>query len=161
MIEGTNHIPGISALAAVLIAAFLIERTVTGIFFTLSFSRAWTARFPDAALVTDPAARAKADRDRKLIWFLIASCVAVILTFVAHIRIFGPIGFARIPVVLDKLLTGLTLVAASDKLAEILKLGTGKPAEESNQAIEVKGTLVVQEPSRGAEKRKDSAVGNA
>src|SRR5262245_51745258 len=133
MIEGTNHIPGISALAAVLIAAFLIERTVTGILFVLSFSRAWIARFPDPALVADPAASAKAERNLKLAWFVIASCVAVILTFVAHMRIFGPIGFARIPAVLDEFLSGLTLVAASDKLTEILKLGTGKHPEESSQ----------------------------
>ncbi len=70
------RLEGITAIAALLIASFAIDRIVAGTLFLLSFSDGWNKRFPEPALVKDEDLRYKAEKKLKLVRAVLAAIVA-------------------------------------------------------------------------------------
>ncbi len=148
-------VPGITAIAALLIASFAVDRVVAGLLFVLSFNEGFARSFPDPAAQADPAARASADRRRKLLYFVLAAVIALpLLAWYGKIRILAAVGFVTISPLLDRILTGIILVGGADRIAEVLKWGSSPvpPTSQKPQPIEITGKLILEEPSvrRGA-----------
>jgi len=151
------RLEGVTAVAALLIASFAIERISAGVLFVLSFIRGWNNRFPDPATVADPAARYHAERKMKIVRFVLAALIGLpLLAWYGKVQILGAVGFAGIDPDLDRLLTGVILVGGADRIAEVLKWagaeahGTkGLPAATSgahavSEPLEVTGKLTLE-----------------
>ena len=143
---------GITAIAAILIASFAIDRFVTGLLFLLSLIKPWNRLFPDPALETDPVARSTAEKKRKLIYFSLAAFLAMgVLVGYGNVSILAAVGFSTINPLLDRILTGLILIGGADRVADILKWGTAggasSPSSTSSSPIEITGKLVLEDAS--------------
>ena len=162
-------IDGVSALAVIVIASFAIDRITTGALFVLSFIPAWVRWFPDPQLIVkkDEIARARAEKQQKLLYFGVAALLALpLLGWFGGVRIFSVIGFPQIDPVLDTVVTGLILVAGSDRIAGLLKTAgvTDAAAKTESQPIQITGKLVLEEESskvvRGRRKKSSAAEGD-
>lgn len=147
-------IDGVSAIAVVLILSFAINRIATGLLFLLSFAKPWASFLPDPALQEDEKRRARAERKRKLVYFVFATILAMgVFAGYGTVRILSVSGFPSINPVLDVILTGLILVAGSDRIAEMLAPrvvpGPGAPGLEASgsRPVEITGTLTLVEPA--------------
>lgn len=140
-------IDGVSAVALILIASFGVDRIVTGLLFLLSwFSKAWNGFLPDPTTLEDRGERVMAEKKQKLVYFIFAGVLGgLVLAFLGEIRIFRAMGFEKTNYILDSIMTGLILMAGSDRVAEILKL-TGAPGAERPKSppIEVTGRLILE-----------------
>jgi hypothetical protein len=144
------RIDGITALAAILIASFVVERLSTGILFLLSLRHAWN--LPDPDTLEEGPLRTAALKKRKLWNFGLSMLLGgVVIAWYGNVRLLQAIGFPDAPQVLDIAFTGLLLTAGSDRVAAIVKLpeglGSGKKAEKP---VQITGTLVLKE---GSEKK--------
>ena len=146
MLAETLDIGGGSAIAVVVIIAFAIERTVTALLFLLPFNHTWARYFPDPASIQDPGKRIQAERRARLIYYSLASFLALIIAWVGNVRLLHALGLTDSRVVLDIFVTVLVLVAGSDILAHVTKL-SGAPGSgaSSQQPIEITGKLVLEE----------------
>jgi hypothetical protein len=142
---------GVNAIALILIAAFATDRVVSAILFLLSYIGAWRHRFPDPEIVK-PEARNAAEKKQKVIYFVFAGAVGILLAYFAQVRVLMSLGVpAGTP--LDVILTGLILAGGSDQVADILKMAGGRPGGEKAAAsspIEIKGTLTLEQPTGAA-----------
>ncbi len=140
-------IDGVSAVALILIASFGIDRIVTGLMFLLGyFSKTWVRFLPDPDTMPDAVERVRAEKKHKLVYFIIAGILGgVVLAFLGEIRIFRAMGFDKTNAILDSIMTGLILMAGSDRVAEILKV-TGTPGAEKSKSrpIEITGRLILE-----------------
>lgn len=141
---------GPTAVAAVLIASFAIDRIVSGSLFLLSYINLWARFFPDPLLLADSSERIKAEKKQKLVYFVFALILAVgVLAGLAQVRVFTKLGFTDTTTaqkILDIALTAIVLVAGADRLAALMALGGGSSATKaSSQPIEITGTLVVEQ----------------
>jgi hypothetical protein len=141
------RIDGITALAAILIASFVIERLSNGILFLCSLSPWCSRRLPDPDTVEEGPQRTAAAKKRKLVYFGLSALLGVvIIAWYGSVRLLQAIGFPGAPPVLDILFTGLLLTAGSDRVAALVKmpegLGSGKKAD---QPIQITGTLVLKD----------------
>ena len=138
-------------IGIILIAAFAIDRIVTGMFYLLSFNADLRATLdPDS--LSDPTARAAAARLYRLVYSVCAGYLGIVIVAgVMGIRLSKiaaiPLDSSLGPVMgnaLDVLVTGLLLVGGADRLAEALKLFGGdiKPAKEP---IEITGKVVLEQ----------------
>ena len=147
-------IDGISAIAVILILSFAINRIATGVLFLLSFLKPWARLFPDPALEQDRRRQATAERNRKLVYFGLATALAMgVFAGYGTIRILSVSGFPSINPVLDIILTGLILVVGSDRIEQLLMTRavpapdrSGAEAVESRPVL-VTGTLTLVEPA--------------
>ncbi len=151
---------GVTAIAMMLIASFAIDRVVVGLLFLLSFLPSWQRVFPEPTLLADPAARARAERKRKLIYFVFAGVLAgLFLAGYGQDRILKAAGFSINPT-LDSILTGLILMGGADRMTELLKMigvqNAEKPAAPA-RPIEITGRVILEEPAAG--KRRLTAEG--
>ncbi len=147
-------IDGVSAIAVVLILSFAINRIVTGLLFVLSFAKPWSRLFPDPALQDDANQRTRAERKRKLAYFVFATILAIgIFAGYGTVRILSVSGFPSISPVLDVILTGLILVAGSERIAQLLATRVVPAAEgpaleaSGSRPLEITGTLTLVEPA--------------
>ena len=145
------RLDGVTVIAILLVASFAIDRIVTGVLFLLSFSNRWSRRFPNPDLITDPAARLKAQNTQKLLYFCLAGALAIpLLAGYGKVRILATLGFPTNPL-LDTILTGLILMGGSDRIAELLKMPGAPGAQRSEpKAITIQGSLTLDEKPRGA-----------
>ncbi len=141
-------IDGVSAIAVILIASFAIDRIVTGILFMLSFLKPWTRFFPDPTTITDAAERLATEKKHKFLYFGLAGILSIgVLAGYGGVRIFKVVAFPGIDPVLDTIVTGLILVAGSDRIATLINLGGASGAERSapaSQPIEITGKLILE-----------------
>ena len=140
---------GISALALLLLAAFVIERVVSGALFALPTLRL----LPDPAQVDDPAARAAVERRYTYLrFFLSGALAAAILWQWSSLRILALFSqlSAAVPAWLDPVVTWVVVLGGAERMAALVKLpagGAGAPKREE-QPIEVHGRLTLDD-SRG------------
>lgn len=161
-------IDGVSAIAVILILSFAINRIATGLLFLLSFIGPWARFLPEAALQSTDQLRIEAEKRRKLAYFAIAGILAVgVFAGYGTVRILSVSGFPSINPVLDVILTGLILVAGSERIADLLKTSTTTgsvlpgTSRVETKPVEVTGTLTLIEPSSlvTESKAKASAAG--
>ncbi len=142
------QIDGVSAIAIILIASFAIDRIVNGLLFLLSLFKPWRKWFPDPNTIMEPGERANAKRKQTVLYFILAGILGiVVLAWYGEIRIFKAVLGRDINPILDTIVTGLTLVAGADRIAEIMKL-PGAPGKEkpSSRPVEITGKLVLENP---------------
>ena len=142
------QIDGISAIAVVLIAAFAIDRSVTGLLFLFSFIKPWNRLFPYSNDAQESKERKTIERKQKLIYYIIAGILGgFVLAFFGEIRIFHALGFTEINQILDSIVTGLILVAGADRMANILKLMPEAPeiGRSDSSPIEITGKLILED----------------
>ena len=147
------RIDGVSAIAAILIASFAIDRVTTGILALFSWVRRrlrGTRDVPDL-LATDGGRRAP--------YFVVAGLLgAVVLGGFGDVRVLAALGFVSVNPYLDALITGLVLMVGADRASDLLQRfdvpggGSKKPAAP----IEVTGKLVLENPD--AQRRDHSVV---
>jgi hypothetical protein len=158
-------IDGVSAVAVILILSYAINRIATGLLFLLSFVKPWARFLPEPDLQPAGELRIKAEKKRKLVYFALAGVLAIgVFAGYGTVRILTVSGFPSINPILDIILTGLILVAASDRIADLLKTRAAEsPAVASgasvggSKPIEVTGTLTLIEPSDRALENKARA----
>lgn len=156
MLAETMNIDGGSAIAVIVIVAFAIERSVTGLLFLLPFNKRWAQRFPDPALLENPAKKARAEKTQKLLYYLFAGTLGLIIACFGNVRLLHALGLNDSRIVLDIFVTALVLVAGSDILGHIQKLsGAPGSGKSSQQPIEITGKLILEES--GEKKRTESA----
>lgn len=150
------QLDGVTALAALIIASFAIDRLVTGILFLLSFASFWTRRFPDPTLQTDLTLRSQAEKRNKLVYFTLAAAFGgFVLAYWGNVRLMQALGF-QTGRLLDTLITALILVGGAERLSGVLKLPTERREEQASvQPVQITGTLIMQE-ERSALKAKAS-----
>jgi hypothetical protein len=136
------RIDGVSAIAAILIASFAIDRVTTGI---LAFV-GWLRRrggHGGASTVID------ADHQR-VTYFVIAGVLgAVVLGGFGDVRVLAALGFVSVNPYLDALITGLVLMVGADRASDLLQRldVPGAPGMKKPTApIEVTGKLVLENP---------------
>ncbi len=143
------QIDGVSAIAVILIASFGIDRIVTGLLFLLSFIKPWDRVFPHPSKTHDSMERTKVERKHKLVYFVIAGILGVVvLAFIGEVRIFYALGFTNTNYILDSIMTGLILMAGSDRVAVILKLmpdGASGAKTTESRPIEITGRLILED----------------
>lgn len=146
-----TRIDGVSAIALILIVSFAIDRLIRGLFFLLSYSRAWSNAFPDPEL-NDVAPSARAERNRKLIYFSLAALLAMVaLGWFGRVRILAALGFTAVNPVLDIIVTGLILMGGADRAGQLLQSVGGPGAQGSKPQptpIEITGRVTIDEQSR-------------
>jgi hypothetical protein len=139
-------IGGISTLVLILILSFAIDRVVKAVLFLLSFGGLWTKRFPDPLLLEDPTERAKAEKQQKLIYYLFAGFLGLIVVAIyGNVRVFRALGYQAANVVLDAIVTGIILMAGSEVISKVLQIsGMGGASESTSQPIEITGKLILE-----------------
>jgi hypothetical protein len=137
------RIDGVSALAAILIASFAIDRVTTGILALLSWLRGRRRHEPDVPGATTAGGQ-------RMPYFVIAGVLgAVVLGGFGDVRVLAALGFVSVNPYLDALITGLVLMVGADRASDLLQRfdvpgagGSKKPAAP----IEVTGKLVLENP---------------
>jgi hypothetical protein len=142
-------IDGVTALAAILIASFAIERIASGILFLLRLIPALNRFSPDPAAEAEGPDRLRADRRHKLLYYSIAGLLGlIVVAWYGNVQILKAIGFTEVPPTLDLIFTGLLLTAGSDRVAALIKmpeaLGAKKQAEQQ-QPVQISGKLVLED----------------
>ena len=138
-------IDGISAIAVILIASFAIDRIVTGLLFLLPFLKQWERAFPDPVTVNDTLERVRAERKQKLVYFILAGLLGVVVCWFGKLRMFSALGFPDMPQVFDILASALILTAGSDRIAALLNLPGAVEGEKTvTRPIEITGKLVLE-----------------
>ena len=128
----------VTLLAAIAIAAFAIDRTVTALLFLSSY--VW--RSADPALVS-PDARVQAERSYKLAYFVLACALALAVYFYGKLSVFSVLGFPHNPA-LDAFITMLVLVGGSDRISALLKVpDAGKTSKPPAEPIQITGTVTL------------------
>lgn len=146
-----------STVTFVAIAAFGIDRIVSGTLFLLSTPRSWRAAFPDPELVSDPHEKAVAARKRKLAYFLFAAVLSAPVVFYGNIGLFslilksgsetaGPSQWQFF----DKLLTTLVFVGGAERIGGWIRARSSSASEAGGSGvIEVRGSLAVESGGQG------------
>ena len=138
-----TKIDGVSAVAAVLIASFAVDRIVTAILFLLSYSPAWKRKFPAPAAKPEGEQRDQAAKNLKLAYFCLCAALAIpVIAGVGKIRILAALGFPTNQYI-DILVTGLVLVGGSDRVADMLKLGSPGEGKGEAKPIAIKGEITL------------------
>lgn len=133
----------VTMVAAIVIAAFAIDRTVTAGLFLLSFG--WKEADPASMEGT---ARARAEKSYKLVYFVLACILALAVYFYGNLSVFSALGFPPHPLA-DAFLTMLVLVAGSDRIAVLLKAPDvgGSAAKSPDEPIQISGTVTLVSPA--------------
>ncbi|MDP8980230.1 MAG: hypothetical protein M3O35_06535 [Acidobacteriota bacterium] len=147
----------IKAIGLILIASFLVDRIVAGLFFLLDFSASWRKKMPDPDLIQNLEERAGAARKRKLVYSLMAGFLGiVVIAWYLDIRLLAltnlltpdaATGKLKPRLLLDILLTGLIVAGGADRMAEALKMLGGPGVEKPGagaRPVEITGKLVLE-----------------
>jgi hypothetical protein len=141
---------GITLLAVLLIAAFVVERITAGVMFVLTLLHI----LPDPDVVEDPVKRARARKRCTLYHFLLSSLfvIPVLLSsgefrFLDALGLGGRSDLGRFPLWLDHAVLGIVLIGGSEQMSAFLKM-VGSPAgagQGGSQPVEVSGRLMLDE----------------
>ncbi|HSB10271.1 MAG TPA: hypothetical protein VLM38_12360 [Blastocatellia bacterium] len=127
-------IDGVTAIALVFLASFAIDRIVTAILFLASF------------VGKGEREGARAERLRKLVYFVLAGILSVAVLVLGNIRILRTMGVPDANPLLDALLTGLILMGGAEQLSGVLH-APSEPATEHEKPIQVTGSLTIEDTS--------------
>ena len=141
------------AITIIVIAAFAIDRLVTGLFFLLSFSADLRPLVSDDVQNRDE----RSTQARRLLYGIVAGYFGVVVVAgILRVHLFemtqiaGP-GDAKPNALMDTLLTGMILAAGADRLSEMVKtFGGGHPGEKAGggeRPIEITGKIVLEQGS--------------
>jgi hypothetical protein len=85
-----------TAIALILVMSFAVDRIVAGLLFLLFFSSTWRRMFPEPSSISEDGPRSKAERDNKVIYFVLAGalCIAILAGF-PNVRIVSALGLSR------------------------------------------------------------------
>jgi hypothetical protein len=133
----------VTMVAAIVIAAFAIDRTVTACLFLVSFRWKWA----DPSSMDGPV-RTQAEKFYKLVYFVMACILGLVVYVYGNLSIFSALGFPPHPLA-DAFLTTLVLVAGSDRVAALLKVpaASGSAAKTADDAIQISGTVTLVSPA--------------
>lgn len=96
------------------------------------------------SLVDDGPIRTKAEKSYKLVYFVLACILALVVYVYGNLSIFSALGFPPHRLA-DAFLTTLVLVAGSDRVAALLKVpdaGGGAP-KTADEPIQISGTVTL------------------
>lgn len=133
----------VTMVAAIAIAAFAIDRTVTASLFLLSFKWTWA----DPSSVDGPLHK-QAEKSYKLVYFVMACILGLVVYFYGNLSIFSALGFPPHRLA-DAFLTTLVLVAGSDRVAALLKVSDagGGASKTADDSIQISGTVTLVSPA--------------
>ncbi len=152
-----NH-DAVTVGTLLLLAAFAIDRTASGITFLF-----WRPKSATGEL------NAAAAWNQKIFYFVVASILAIlILAMTTKVRILAGLGIlpeqgqsAGIDAWVDRLITFVVLVGGADRLSSILSKDRGStPKVEPDPPIEVRGTLTLYD-AEGAPRRLPNVSGTS
>lgn len=149
-------IDGVSAIAALAIASFAVDRFANLGLFCLSF-------LPGFRGADQPNYDASKNRPRpkqiRIAYFLLATVAAVFIAAVGDMGILESLGFKRASIIddnklrhyFDMVITVLILTAGADRIQQLIQATSGGPLGTppgSEKPIEVAGTLSLDEDSK-------------
>jgi hypothetical protein len=89
--------------------------------------------------------RVRAEKKQKLVYFILAGLLGVVVCWFGKLRMFSALGFPDMPQVFDILASALILTAGSDRIAAILNLPGAMEGEKTvTRPIEITGKLVLE-----------------
>ena len=139
-----NDVTSINTMILIVVLSFAIERLVKAILFLLSFVRAWARHFPDPLMITDPIRRAKAERKKTIVYFVLVGILALMFQIKGEIGLLIALKVEDSMTPLDILLTTIVLMGGSDITNKIVPLlGKDAGGESSKQPIEITGKLIL------------------
>ncbi|MEK6324251.1 MAG: hypothetical protein AABN33_21645 [Acidobacteriota bacterium] len=136
---------GVSVLALIVVASFVIDRVVSGVLFVASLAHI----VPDPERADSVTKRAGAEKMYKLVYFILAGLLVVaVLVYFPDVRILKAMGVQGITPILDKLVTGLLLVGGAERLSQFIQTpGSGQKSESKPEPplppIRIEGTLML------------------
>ena len=139
-------INGVNVMVLIVVLSFVLDRIVKAILFLLLFVRAWTRRFPDPLIITDPIRRTKAERKQTLAYFVLAGILALIVAIQGKISLLIVLGIKDPKPLLDILVTTIMLVGGSDitsKIEPLFGKGDSDSVELSDKPIAITGRLIL------------------
>ena len=143
----------VTVVAAITIAAFAIDRIVSGFLFLASYRWKWA----DPRSV-DANQRGKAERNYKLAYYVLASILALLVYSLGNISVFFALGLSP-NLFFDALVTVFVLVGGSDRVAALLKVQDASTSViPIEKPVEVTGTLTLVPPLE--EKQSPSKAGD-
>jgi hypothetical protein len=137
---------GVSVLAQVVIASFVIDRVVSGVLFVALLAHI----APDPEMADGPKQRVTSERIYKLVYFVLAAAlvVAVLVSF-PKILILTSMGMQGVTDALDRFVTGLLLIGGAERLSQFLQTpgGGGQKSEPKTEPppppVRIEGTLML------------------
>lgn len=144
---------GVNVIAVLVIASFAIDRIVAALLFLAGYFGPRAQALSDAAFVTEPVAAARAARNRKLVYFVLAGVLcAVVLKELPQFRVLAGLGYSANRAV-DALVTALIVLGGSDRMSDLVgKLPGGAAldaAPPASKPIEIRGRVVLEDPGKG------------
>lgn len=150
-------IDGVSAVAALVITAFAVDRFATAFMSMLSLLPSFRELFPSPGETPievggpgDQSAqlliRRNGERRHRAFYFLFAAVGAAIVVFIGKIGILDVLGFkqAEAHPYFDFGLTALILTAGADRVAALLQLsGASVSGQDEGKPIEITGSLTI------------------
>lgn len=137
-------IDGVTAVALVFLASFAIDRIVTAILFLASLARV----VPDPAQHGPGPESARAERLHKLVYFVLAGMLSVVVLALGNIRILRVMGVPDANPLVDAFLTGLLLMGGAERLSGFLQpAGESSTENPEPKPIQVTGTLTIEDAS--------------
>jgi hypothetical protein len=137
---------GVSVVAQVVVASFVIDRVVSGVLFLGLLAHI----VPDPEATDDASQRIRADRLYKLVYFILAAALVVaVLIFFPSIQVLKAMGITEIAEQLDRFVTGLLLIGGAERLSQFLQPASGgkkselSPEQLAPPPLKVEGTLIL------------------
>jgi len=154
-----GELDGVTAVALVLIASFVIDRSANGVLFLLSLVPVFCRRFPEPITKADPVERTMAEKKRKLAYFLIAGALGIgVVAWFGNVRLLYAMLGDQVNPLLDTVVTGLAIVAGGERLAVSLKFpGAAGTEESTTRPVEINGKLVLERPAGESPPREPSS----
>jgi hypothetical protein len=144
------RIDGVSAIAAILIASFAIDRVTTVVLSLCTFLRRRRSKLPGWTRAASDLLAEDATEDRWPYYVIAGLLGAVVLGWFGQVRVLAALGFVSVNPILDALITGLVLMVGADRASDLLKkldVPGGDAIKKSAPPIEVTGRLVLENPA--------------
>jgi hypothetical protein len=137
---------GVNVIAALIIAAFAIDRIVAGLLFLIGFCGKRAQAVSDPGFGSDP----QSARLRQLVYFLVAAALcAAVLIELPGFRVLSGLGYPANST-LDTLVTALIMLGGADRMSDLVgKLPEAAQALPAPKPLEVTGTVVLEEAEEG------------
>ena len=137
---------GVNVIAALIIAAFAIDRIVAGLLFLIGFCGKRAQAISDPAFGSGP----ESARLRQLIYFLMAAALcAAVLIELPGFRVLSGLGYATNST-LDTLITALIMLGGADRMSSLVgKLPEAEQTLRDPKPVEVTGRVILEEAGEG------------
>ena len=145
-------------LSTVLVISFAIERFISAIMFTFSFSSRWRRIF-DVTTAENAESTSRIQRNRKAISFAFASVFGIVgVGWLANVGVLFQLGY-KVPAIADTIFTGLLVAGGAEPIRELFQRQETKRAksqEESGpQLVQLSGTVQMINIPLKAEEQKE------